>query len=128
MVKITHTTISAALLSSSSEDIRADSEDSDDRVMTSGSDADDDDTLNTSSLSSSLASYENSASDEICSTKITLSSDDSIAQIVREKTVQNLQQFDESIAQIIKRKNSSKLATMSSKYYTTKYDGHNIIQ
>ena len=92
MVKITHTTISAALLSSSSEDIRADSEDSDDRVMTSGSDADDDDTLNTSSLSSSLASYENSASDEICSTKITLSSDDSIAQIVREKTVQNLQQ------------------------------------
>ena len=87
MVKITHTTISAALLSSSSEDIRADSEDSDDRVMTSGSD-----TLNTSSLSSSLASYENSASDEICSTKITLSSDDSIAQIVREKTVQNLQQ------------------------------------
>ena len=108
MVKITHTTISAALLSSSSEDIRVDSEDSDDRVMTSGSDADDDDTLNTSSLSSSLASYENSASDEICSTKITLSSDDSIAQIVREK-------------------NSSKLATMSSKYYTTKYDGHNII-
>ena len=92
----THTTGSASLMKSSSEDMRADS---DDRMMTSGSDADedddadDDDTLNTSSLSSSLASYENSASDEICSTKITLSSDDSIAQIVREK-------------------NSSKLATM----------------
>ena len=78
MVKITHTTISAALLSSSSEDIRVDSEDSDDRVMTSGSDADDDDTLNTSSLSSSLASYDNSASEETCSTNMTLSSVESM--------------------------------------------------
>ena len=77
----THTTGSASLMKSSSEDIRADS---DDRMMTSGSDADedddadDDDTLNTSSLSSSLASYDNSASEETCSTNMTLSSVESM--------------------------------------------------